>query len=330
MAEPADPAQIWPSLRARMRLPLIAAPMLRVSGPDLVVAACQAGVVGSFPTANARTPERLAEWLTDIDKRLDGTQAAPVCANLIIRQPHLSDHLAVLVEHRVDMVITSTGSPDSVVEPLHAVGAFVFADVASLRHAHRAVEAGADGLVLLAAGAGGHTGWMNPFAFVRAVREFFDGPIVLAGGVADGASLFAAQVLGCDLAYMGTRFIATRESMAGAGYKAMLVNSTADDVILTRAFTSLPTSILRPAIVASGIDASELDENITAEQARAMYGPDAEGFGPRRWSDLFSAGHAVTGVHDVPEVRELVDRITAQYAEAKEGLVAAVRSGRIG
>ncbi|MEU9734779.1 nitronate monooxygenase [Streptomyces sp. NPDC048002] len=300
-----------------MRLPLIAAPMLRVSGPDLVVAACKAGVVGSFPTANARTPERLADWMSDISKELAGTPAAPVCANLIVRLPNLDEHLAVLTEHGIDMVITSTGSPERVVEPLHAAGALVFADVASIRHAHRAIEAGADGLILLAAGAGGHTGWLNPFAFVRAVREFFDGPLVLAGGVCDGASLLAAQALGCDLAYMGTRFIATQESDASDEYKNMLVTSDADDVILTQAFTGLPTSMLRPAITAAGLDPTALDETVTPEEAKDLYGPAATGIGPKRWTDLFSAGHAVSSVHDIPTVAELVERISTQYDAAR-------------
>jgi nitronate monooxygenase len=302
-----------------MRLPLIVSPMLRVSNPDLVVAACQAGVVGAFPTANARTPERLSEWLAEIQSRLEGTESAPVCANLIIAQPSRDDHVAALLDHGIEMVITSVGSPTPVVGPLHEAGVMIFADVASIKHAHRAVEAGADGLVLLGAGAGGHTGWMNPFAFVRAVREFFDGPIVMSGGISDGTSLLAVQTLGCDLGYMGTRFIATRESGASDEYKGMLVSSTADDVLLTNAFTGLPASILIPAIVASGIDIADLDESITPEESKEIYGPGAAGVGPKRWTELFSAGHSVSGVHDVPTVADLVDRIAKQYEGAQRG-----------
>lgn len=306
----------WEAIRRRLRLPVIAAPMLRVSNPDLVVAACRSGVIGAFPTANARGVERLSDWLDEIQARLDDAPAAPVCANLIIRQPALQDHLRVLVDHRVEVVITSVGSPAEVVAPLHDAGSLVLADVASLRHAERALEAGADGLVLLAAGAGGQTGWMNPFAFVRGVRSFFDGPIVLGGGVSDGASLYAAQVLGCDLAYMGTRFIATAESGASKRYKQMLVASDADDIVLTRAFTGLPTSILRPAIIESGLDPDHLDESVTADAARDLYGPNAVGVGPRRWTELFSAGHSVTGVSDVVPVAELVERLCDEYTTA--------------
>ncbi|MET0709038.1 MAG: nitronate monooxygenase, partial [Tardiphaga sp.] len=237
MTQPTDSLSRF---RDRLSLPLIAAPMFLVSGTDLVVAACRNGVIGSFPTVNCRSPEQLDEWLTDIDIRLkahadaSGKQSAPVCANLIVHRSNtrLAQDLQVLLRHRPEMVITSVGSPAPVIEPLHDAGALVFADVASIRHAERAVAAGADGLVLLTAGAGGQTGWLNPFVFVRAVRAFFDGPLVLAGGITDGHALRAAQALGCDLAYMGTKFIATRESMADIRYKELLVASTADDVLL--------------------------------------------------------------------------------------------------
>ncbi|MGY4573946.1 nitronate monooxygenase [Bradyrhizobium sp. USDA 3256] len=232
--------------RGRLRLPLIAAPMFLVSGVELVVAACRNGVIGSFPTVNCRETEQLDAWLGDIARRLQahadasGQAAAPICPNLIVHRSNtrLAQDLAVLLRHKPELVITSVGSPAPVLGPLHDAGALVFADVASIRHAERAVAAGADGLVLLTAGAGGQTGWLNPFVFVRAVRGFFDGPIVLAGGIGDGHALRAAEALGCDLAYMGTKFIATRESMADGRYKQMLVDSTADDIMLTTAFTA--------------------------------------------------------------------------------------------
>ena len=211
----------------RLRLPVISAPMFRVSGPDLVIAACRAGVIGAFPAANCRSVKELDAWLSRITSALT-PQDAPFCPNLIIRHEALAEQLAVLLRHRVEMVITSVGSPAEVVAPLHRAGCQVFADVASLRHAHKALEAGADGLVLLSAGAGGQTGWVNGFAFVRAVRTFFDGPLVLAGGMSDGHAVWAAQALGCDLAYMGTRFIATQESLAEPDYKQMLVASELD------------------------------------------------------------------------------------------------------
>src|ERR1700730_15279438 len=222
----------------RLRLPLIAAPMLSVSGPDLAIAACKAGVIGSFPLANARSIEGVEAWLKQIETALGEAAEktperppAPFCPNLIIKRAEMRAELAALVRHRVEMVITSVGSPTEALGPLHDVGTIVFADVATIHHAEKAIAAGVDGLILLTAGAGGQTGWLNPLAFVRATRAIFDGPIVLAGGISDGAALWAAEILGCDLAYMGTKFIATNESMAAPAYKQMLVRSGMDDVM---------------------------------------------------------------------------------------------------
>ncbi|HZE66393.1 MAG TPA: nitronate monooxygenase [Sporichthyaceae bacterium] len=294
----------------KLRVPLIAAPMLRVSGPRLVSAVCRAGAIGAFPTANARTAETLDAWLTEIEGSHDGP---PHCPNLIIRQPRLREHLEVLVAHRVRMVITSVGSPAPVIDELHEIGTLVFADVATVAHAQKAVAVGADGLVLLSAGAGGQTGWMNPFAFVRAVREFFDGPLVLAGGVSDGTALRAALVLGCDLGYMGTRFIATTESMASDAYRDLLVASSMDDVLLTRAFTGLPTNMLRPAIVAAGLDPDALDEQISPADAEAMFGAANQPL-VARWADVFSAGHTVSAVARVTDAASLVDEVAKEFA----------------
>jgi len=297
--------------------------MFLVSGVELVVAACRNGVIGAFPTVNCRTPEQLDQWLTEIETRLDtfsgetGKRTAPICANLIVHRSNarLADDLKILLKHNPEIVITSVGPPAPVIAPLHERGAIVLADVASIRHAERAVEAGADGLVLLTAGAGGQTGWLNPFAFVRAVRSFFDGPIVLAGGIADGHALHAAEVLGCDLAYMGTKFIATRESLADDRYKAMLVDSSADDILLTTAFTGLQTNMLTPSIVAAGLDPKELpargqidigkDIDIGARKNR-----------PKRWRDIWSAGHSTSGVSGVLAVDELVARTAREYRQA--------------
>ena len=307
---------------ARLKLPLIAAPMFRVSGVDLVVEACRNGVIGAFPTVNCRSPEQLDGWLGDIATQLShhrdvsGSQPAPVCPNLIVHRSNarLRDDLAVLLRHRPEIVITSVGSPAGVLAPLHDAGALVLADVASIRHARRAVEAGADGLVLLTAGAGGQTGWLNPFAFVRAVRAFFNGPLVLAGGVSDGHALRAARALGCDLAYMGTKFIATRESMADARYKEMLVASTADEIVLTRAFTGLQTNMLKPSIEAAGLDPDNLpargaidigkDIDVTARDNR-----------PKRWRDIWSAGHSTSGVTAVLPVADLIAQTLAEYGD---------------
>jgi nitronate monooxygenase len=309
--------------RDRLSLPLIAAPMFLVSGTDLVVAACRNGVIGSFPTVNCRSPEQLDEWLTDIDIRLkahsdaSGKPSAPVCANLIVHRSNarLAQDLAVLLRHRPEMVITSVGSPAPVIGPLHEAGALVFADVASIRHAERAVAAGADGLVLLTAGAGGQTGWLNPFVFVRAVRAFFDGPLVLAGGITDGYALRAAQALGCDLAYMGTKFIATRESMADVRYKQMLVASSADDILLTTAFTGLQTNMLRPSIEAAGLDPDHLPLRGAIDIGKDI-DIGARENSPKRWKDIWSAGHSVSGVTELLSVDELVARTSAEFREA--------------
>jgi nitronate monooxygenase len=307
----------------RLSLPLIAAPMFLVSGVELVVAACRNGVIGSFPTVNCRSPEQLDGWLGDIEDRLQryseesGSLTAPVCANLIVHRSNarLAQDLQVLLRHRPEIVITSVGSPAPVLAPLRDAGALVFADVASIRHAERAVAAGADGLVLLTAGAGGQTGWLNPFVFVRAVRAFFDGPIVLAGGISDGHALRAAQALDCDLAYMGTKFIATRESMADARYKEMLVASSADDILLTTAFTGLQTNMLRASIAAAGLDPDDLPQRGAIDIAKDI-DIGARENRPTRWRDIWSAGHSTSGVSEVLSVDDLVARTMAEYRTA--------------
>jgi nitronate monooxygenase len=309
----------------RLRLPLIAAPMLAVSGPDLAIAACKAGVIGSFPLANARSVEGVEAWLNQIKTELarssDETPdrpPAPFCPNLIIKRAQMRDELNALVKHRVEMVITSVGSPAEAIGPLHDVGCVVFADVATLHHTERAIAAGVDGLILLTAGAGGQTGWMNPLAFVRAARRMFDGPIVLAGGISDGHALWAAEVLGCDLAYMGTKFIATHESMAAPAYKKMLVESGMDDVMLTQAFTGLDTNMLKPSMIAAGLDPAALPPRVSHEEAAKKFSSMAVVEGPRRYKDIWSAGHSLSGVDRIQSAAELVDRTLAEYLEARD------------
>ncbi|MCK1526205.1 nitronate monooxygenase [Bradyrhizobium sp. 182] len=288
--------------------------MFSVSGVELVTTVCRSGAIGAFPTINARSVEELDHWLTCIEQDLAKPDrvAAPHCPNLLMRQARMKDDLACLLRHKPEIVITSMGSPADAIGPLHEIGCLVFTDIASLRHAEKALKDGADGLILLTAGAGGHTGWANPFAFVRAVRAMFDGPIVLAGGIADGASLAAARLLGCDLAYMGTRFIATLESMASITYRRMLVDTTLDDIVLTRAFTGLPVNMLTPSIVASGLDASTLDEAVSEAQAKQRFGGNS-GEGPRRWIDILSAGHSVSGVRSIMSAGDLVQQVATQY-----------------
>lgn len=302
----------------RLTLPLIAAPMLRVSGIDWVSAACAAGVIGAFPTANCNSLEEFDAWMNRLDAEAEAAagRTAPYCPNLIMRRDpaRVMAEVELIARHRAQLVITSVGSPAAVVPRLHEAGCLVFADVASLHHAVRAVESGVDGLALLTAGAGGHTGWANPFAFVRAVRDVFDGPIVLSGGLSDGVALRAAITLGCDLGIMGTRFIATRESLASDDYRQMLVDSSIDDVLLTRGFTGLPASFLAPSARRLGIDISTLDEGISVEEARRRFGGGANAAPNQRWTDIWSAGHSVSGVDDVKTVAEVVDELRAQYA----------------
>src|SRR5262245_45326992 len=313
------------ALEARLRLPLIAAPMFLVSGPALVTAACRAGVIGSFPTANCRTVDELDSWLQGMNQDLargadeSGRPPAPLCPNLIVHRsnPRVADDLAQVLRHKTEIVITSVGSPEPVMKPLKDAGCLVLADVASVRHAEKAVAAGVDGLVLLTAGAGGQTGWVNPFAFVRAVRTFWDGIVVMAGGMADGRAVAAARTLGCDLAYMGTKFIATRESLAKDAYKQMLVKSRLDDVLLTRAFTGLETNMLRPSIAAAGLDPDDLPMRGAIDIGKDINVAERERSNAKRWKDVWSAGHSVSGVVDVPSVAELVERTAGEYASVQ-------------
>jgi nitronate monooxygenase len=316
------------ALGSRLRLPLIAAPMFLVSGPALVKAACRAGVIGSFPTANCRTVEELDRWLADMADDLkraadeSGRAPAPLCPNLIVHRsnPRVADDLAAVLRYKVEVVITSVGSPEPVLKPLKDAGCLVLADVASVRHAEKAMAAGVDGLVLLTAGAGGQTGWVNPFAFVRAVRTFWDGIVVMAGGMADGRAVAAAEMLGCDLAYMGTKFIATRESLAKDAYKEMLVRSRLDDVLLTRAFTGLETNMLRPSIEAAGLDPGNLPARGAIDISRDINAAERDKPDAKRWKDIWSAGHSVSGVSDVPSVADLVERTLAEYRVAKRSM----------
>lgn len=301
----------------RLALPLVAAPMTDVSGPDLVIAACRDGVVGSFPTHNARTDSELDTWLGQVTAGLAGMGdgAAPFAANLVVHRSNkrLERDVACLIRHEVPLVITSVGSPVPVLGPLHDAGCEVFADVASMQHVQRAIDAGVDGLVLLTAGAGGQTGWANPLSFVRAARALFDGPIVLAGGVSDGVALWAAQTLGADLAYMGTKFIATTESLADDAFKQALVESTLDDVTLTTALSGLPANFLDGWL-----------KEVTADASI----PAADGFAQQRLlsrRNVWSAGHSVSGITEILDVAELVHRTRREYDRARQETAAALR-----
>lgn len=312
-------------LLENLRIPLICAPMLRVSGLELVRAACESNIVGSFPTPNARDEHELDAWLKELTKAkqqatAQGKEFGPYCPNLIMRRDpeHIDKAIDLFMKYGTQMIITSVGSPKAIMPRMKAANIKVMADVASLRHAEKALEAGVDGLILLSAGAGGKTGWANPFAFVRAVRAFYDGPVILAGGLSDGTSLFAARTLGCTLGYMGTRFIATKESLAQPEYKQMLVESRLDDIVRTNAITGTATSWLKGSLANVGLDVGNLPENVTQEVAQKNYGYVPGMSRPARWKDIWSAGHSVSGVDSIPTVAELVNRIHAEYLTASQ------------
>ena len=303
-----------------LRLPTICAPMFLVSGPELVVAACRAGVVGAFPTINARTPDELSRWLSDIRDGLAGAPPGaplpPFAANLIVHRTNsrLGPDLERCIQHEVPLVITSVGDPGDVVERVHAYGGRVLHDVASVRHARRAAAAGVDGMVLLCAGAGGQTGRLNPFAFVSEVRRFFDGLLAVAGGVTEGRSIAAIEVAGADLAYLGTAFIATRESRANDAYKTMVVDSGADDVLLTLGRTGLPSNMLAPSLERAGWSRDRLPPIGTDIDLTTLLDDDTS-----PWRDIWSAGHGVGGVTTADTTADVVARLQLEYEASRPG-----------
>lgn len=298
--------------RARLELPLVAAPMFLVTGPDLVIAPCQSGVIGTFPTPNARSIEILDEWLDRITTTLTDRDA-PWGANVVVHRSNarLEEDLALLERYKPPLVVTALGSPQAIVERVHGWGGRVFADVNSVGFAKKAAAAGVDGLVLVAAGAGGHTGQMTGFSFVPAARDFFDGPIILGGGITNGAGIRAAEVLGADLAYMGTRFIPCLESMASEAYREMLVGATIDDLILTRAITGVAANWLRPSIANAGFDLNEMDANPDID----FTDPQS---GAKRWAQVWSAGHGVGSIDRVESAVDLIARLKLEYDAARD------------
>ena len=301
-----------PQLESRLSVPAICAPLFIVSVPELVIAACKAGVVGSFPALNARPIEMLEAWLKQVGGALGGTQAAPYAVNLIVHRTNtrLEQDLALTVKYEAPMVISSVGHPGPVVEAVHGYGGLVFADVIHIHHAKKALDAGVDGLILVCAGAGGHAGTLSPFAMVRQVREFWDGPLVLAGAISDGAGIAAARALGADLAYLGTRFIATREANANPGFKQMIVDSAAADIVYTEAVSGIKGNFLRPSLERAGLD---LDAPPTGKEIDMGDELNSES---KAWKDIWSAGQGVGSIHDVPSVAELVARLKAEYEAA--------------
>jgi len=305
------------SLQKGLALPVICAPMFIVSNPDLVIAQCKGGLIGSFPALNARPKEALDEWLTRIKAALaDAPNAAPFAVNQIIHQSNerLEHDMALCVKHEVPLIITSLRAPNEIVPHVHAYGGQVFHDVISVRHAEKALEAGVDGLILVCAGAGGHAGMLSPFALVGEIRKFYDGPLALSGAITNGSAVLAAQAMGADFAYVGTRFIATREGNAVEGYKQAIVDSAAVDVVYTPYFTGVHGNYLKKSIVASGLDPDNLpDKDKTAMNFGSAVAAKA-------WKDIWGAGQGVGTIDDVPTTADLIERMKEEYRAAKAAL----------
>ncbi|ACL60912.1 NAD(P)H-dependent flavin oxidoreductase [Methylobacterium nodulans] len=306
-----------------LALPVVASPMFIVSGPDLVIAQCLGGIVGSFPALNARPKEALDDWLTRIDGALAAAMAAepgrivaPYAVNQIVHASNdrLEHDLAVCARHRVPIIITSLRAPDAVVSAVHGWGGLVFHDVTTVRHAEKALEAGVDGLILVCAGAGGHAGTLSPFALVGEVRRFYDGPLVLSGAITTGSAILAAQAMGADLAYMGTRFIATAEANAAPAYKDMIVATRAADVVYTPFFTGVSGNYLKPSVVAAGLDPDALPDS---DKSRMDFGSGRT----KAWRDIWGAGQGVGTIDDVLPAAEVIARLKREYAAAREALL---------
>ncbi len=306
--------------RGALRVPAIAAPMFLVSGTELVIAACRAGVAGTFPALNARSPALFDEWLREIDTALathrrtrPNEACAPYGVNLILHASNarLEEDLATVVKHRVPFVITSLGHPGEVVKAVHAYGGVVFSDIIHAYHARKAAAAGVDGIIAVTAGAGGHAGTQSAFSLAREIREFWDGTLILAGSISDGAGIRAAETLGADLAYLGTRFIATRESMASPEYKKMVVDSGPSDIVYTDVISGTNANFLWGSLEKAGLDRAQL----TAGTGKGkLHDLSSEA---RAWRDVWSAGQGVATIRDVPSVAELVDRLVAEYHAAR-------------
>ena len=309
--------------------PIIAAPMFLVSGPDLVVETCRAGMVGTFPALNQRTNQGYEDWLVEIHERLaaaeteSGRKPALFGVNLVVHKSNsrLQADLATTIKHKVPLIITSLGAAKEVVDAVHSYGGLVFHDVINMKHARKAAEAGVDGLIAVAAGAGGHAGLLSPFAIVSEIRQFFDKTIILSGIMSHGHEVAAARAMGADFAYLGTRFIATKEAMADQGFKQMIVDSTSSDIVYTPAISGVNANFLRPSIVAAGRD----PDNLTVDANSALH---LEGEA-KVWKDIWSAGQGVGGIHDIPSTANLCSSLTAEYRAAIAKAAAELRSDHV-
>ncbi len=298
-------------LKDNLRLPAVAAPLFIISHPPLVIEQCKAGVVGSFPALNARPQSQLDEWLDEITGAL-GPDDAPFAVNQIVHKSNarLEDDLASCVKYKVPIVITSLGARPEVNEAIHSYGGIVLHDIINDRFAHKAIEKGADGLVAVAAGAGGHAGTLSPFALIQEIREWFDGPLLLSGSIATGNAVLAAQAMGADMGYIGSAFIATEEARAQDAYKQMIAGSRADDIVYSNLFTGVHGNYLKGSITAAGMDPDNLPES----------DPSAMNFGDntvKAWKDVWGSGQGIGAIKDVVPTRVLVDRMVEEYEAAK-------------
>ncbi len=316
-----------PPLFDKLRLPLVGAPQFIVSNPDLVVAQCSAGIIGSFPALNARPQPLLDDWLTRIkdelaawDEAHPDTPAAPFAVNQIVHKTNerLDQDVAACVKHKVPIVITSLGARPEVNDAIHSYGGIVLHDVINVAFAKKALEKGADGLIAVCAGAGGHAGGLSPFALVQEIREFFDGPLLLSGAIANGRAILAAKAMGADLAYAGSAFIATKEANAVEGYKQMIVDSHASDVIYTNLFTGVLGNYLKGSIVASGLDPDNLPQSDPSKMNFSGGSSKA-----KAWKDIWGAGQGVGAIREVLPTADLVARFKREYDDAKRGLCGA-------
>ena len=306
-------------MRGRLRLPVVAAPLFIISHPALVIAQCRAGVVGSFPALNARPEAQLDEWLAEITEAL-GPDDAPFAVNQIVHRSNtrLDHDIEMCVKYQVPIVITSLGARPEVNEAIHSYGGIVLHDIINDRFAHKAIEKGADGLVAVAAGAGGHAGTTSPFALLSEIREWFNGPLLLSGSLANGNSILAAEAAGADLAYVGSAFIATEEARAVEGYKRMIASSASSDIVYSNLFTGVHGNYLRGSIEAAGLNPDDLPES---DPSKMSFGAAADGSNEKKaWRDVWGAGQGIGSVKDVVPTAELVDRFEREYRAARERL----------
>lgn len=300
--------------QSALRLPLIQAPMFLLSGPEMVIASAKAGIIGSFPTQNSRTTDELEQWLITITDALRGTEFEQLWAiNLVMHPsyPRRDQDLALAIKYKAPIVITALGSPKDAIAPVHEYGGKVFADVINMDFARKAAAGQVDGLALVCAGAGGHTGFISPFAFLKEVRTFFDGEIILSGAISTGADVFAAQVLGADYVYVGTRFIATHESMAVDDYKQLVVDSNLADIVTSDAITGVKANWLRGSLAKAGFDPDNMPGAADIDFAQA--GSDS-----KRWRDIWSAGQGVGNIKQRESIKDVVDQMVEEYGQSRK------------